>query len=88
MLNCEHPTYTVITLKLEYLRLDKPRAANILTLLVSRWELSFDTNMSRFREEQYKHLHCKYFDKKMFSKASVSTKIRSKHFEQWKTKSS
>ncbi len=56
---CELLTYTVNTVKLEYLPLDKARGANILTLLVWRLVLSFDINMSYFREGQYKHLHCK-----------------------------
>ncbi len=55
---CELLTYTVNTVKLEYLPLDKARGANILTLLVWRLVLSFDINMSYFREGQYKHLHC------------------------------
>jgi hypothetical protein len=36
MLNCESITYTVNTIKIEYLPLGKPTAANILTLLVWR----------------------------------------------------
>jgi hypothetical protein len=34
LLNCGHPRYTLNTVKFEYLPLGKPRAANILTLLV------------------------------------------------------
>ncbi len=34
--NCGHPTYTVNTVKVKYLPLGKPTAANILTLLVWR----------------------------------------------------
>jgi hypothetical protein len=58
VLTCELLTYTVNTVKLEYLPLDKARAANILTLLVWRLVLSFDINMNYFREGQYKYLHC------------------------------
>ncbi len=32
--NCEHITYAINTLKIKYLLLGKPTAANILTLLV------------------------------------------------------
>ena len=34
ILNCGHPIYTVNTIKIEYLPLGKPMAANILALLV------------------------------------------------------
>jgi hypothetical protein len=44
MLNCKPITYTVNTvntIKIDYVPLGKPTAANILTLLVWRRELSF-----------------------------------------------
>jgi hypothetical protein len=59
MLNCGPTTYTVNTMKIEYLPLGKPTAANILTLLVWRRELSFYPNMSHLFNLQHKHLHCK-----------------------------
>jgi hypothetical protein len=52
-------TYTGNTLKFEYLGRSTPRAANILTLLYWRWELSFDVKISSLFTQQYKHLHCK-----------------------------
>ena len=58
ILNCGHITYAVNTLKFEYLPLGKPMAANILTLLVWLWELSFDAKMSILARLQYKYLHC------------------------------
>ena len=63
--NCGHSTYTVNTVKIEYLHLDKPTAANILTLLVWQWELSFDAKISSLARLQYKHLHCKIFQRSL-----------------------
>ncbi len=54
-----HTTYSVNTLKIEYFPPDKPRAANILTLLYWRWELSFDVKIPSLFTYQYKYLHCK-----------------------------
>jgi hypothetical protein len=34
ILNCGHPTYTINIVKIDYLPLGKPTAANILSLLV------------------------------------------------------
>jgi len=58
MLNCGPITYTVNTIKIEYLPIGNPTAANILTLLVWRLKLSFDPNMCYLFNGQYKHLHC------------------------------
>ncbi len=52
-------TQKMTTIKIEYLPLDKPRAAYILTLLVWHWELSFGANRLHFSRGQHKHLHCK-----------------------------
>ena len=57
--NCEHRAYTINTVKIKYLPIDKPRAPNILTLLVWHSELSFDADRLHFSRGQHKHLHCK-----------------------------
>lgn len=49
--------HTVIKVTIEYLPLTKPIAANILTLLIQRLELSFD--IKRFNDFAYQH---KYHD--------------------------
>ncbi len=53
-----HITYAINTLKIQYLLLGKPTAANILTLLVWQWRLSIDAKISDKFNLQYKHLHC------------------------------
>jgi hypothetical protein len=45
--------------KIEYLPLESSRAANILTLLYWRSELSFDVKISSLFAQQYTQLHCK-----------------------------
>jgi hypothetical protein len=57
-LNCGPTTYTGNTIKIEYLPMGKPIAANILTLLVWWRELSFDAKISSLFNLQYKHIDC------------------------------
>ncbi len=51
-------TYPIHTLKIEYLLLGKPTAANILTLLVWRRGLSIDAKISVKFNLEYKRLKC------------------------------